>query len=677
MASSDLTLQALMAGGVPQNQDPALLGIMPKMKLAQAMLEEGTSMAPVASSKYGGLGKIAQALLGSYAMNSAQNDVADYAKQRQQNAIAANAFMSGSGQFMPPSSGGIIQGGTQSPPPAASPPPVTAQPSVPSSGGGEAENAGYGPKLAAQLGIGPDDKLDMTDPMVRARLVSAISNNEGRGPGVRSTRNNNPGNLEASAWTQKQPGYIGTDGRFAQFETPEHGEAAAHALLQNYGAQGLNTPNTIAAKWAPVPVPAAGGVASVAAPTAPGQGAAPTGLNSPMVPGAVASAGQPAANVPASVQTGLNSPMVQNAIGMIHRAQQMMIANPYDPQIQQMGHAKIAEAQMLMGLDTFAPGPNGTQVNTRTGQMVSAAAPNPNYVQTPFGAVDTTGTHPPTYQPTPRVYQTPSGDVGAVGSGGFIFPVAGANNNGVADRAAANEQGSATGKAAVATSDKMFDIGREAATNIGNIDYGLNQLHEAAKGGINSGFFAPWLATAAAAGKSLGINLQALNIDPTAVGNVQSARKTLGVVGANILQTALGAGVITDAKIEHFIHTQPGIETDPQALERIMGWARSQYLYNHNMAMDAAKSTDPNTGMLSPGWRAAYTAKNGFAPIYDPLSREMEQPAGRVPAPSAPSPSATPKENAQPKPQNFPEGLIITHPNKPTLVRRNGDWVPK
>lgn len=673
MASSDLTLQALMAGGVPQNQDPALLGIMPKMKLAQAMLEEGTSTAPVASSKYGGLGKIAQALLGSYAMNSAQGDIADYAKQRQQNAIAANAFMSGggSGQFMQPSSGSIIQGGTQSPPPAASQPPVTAPPSAPSSGGGEAANTGYGANLAAQLGIGPNDKIDLMDPVMRSRVVSAISQNEGSQPGDRSVRNNNPGNLEASPWTQSQPGFVKSDGRFAIFDTPENGSAAAHALLQNYHNQGLNTLNAIAAKWAPVPGPVASAgqpaVASAGQPTAVSAGQP-----------AVASAGQPAANVPASAPTGLNSPMVQNALGMIHRAQQMMLANPYDPQIQALGHAKIGEAQLMMQLDTFAPGPNGTQINTRTGQMVSAAAPNPNYVQTPFGAVDTTGTHPPAYKPIPRVYQTPSGVVGAVGSGGILYPLAGVDNQGVANRAAASEQGSATGKAAVATSDKMFDIGREAATNIGNIDYGLNQLHEAAKGGINSGFFAPWLATAAAAGKSLGINLQALNIDPTAVGNVQSAQKTLGVVAGNILQNTLGKdGAITDAKIEHFIHTQPGIETDPQALERVLGWARSQYLYNHNMAMDAAKSTDPNTGMLSPGWRAAYVAKNGFAPIYDPLSGEMEQPAGRVPAPSPPSPSETPKEQAQPKPPNFREGTVITHPDKPPLVLRNGKWVPQ
>ena len=42
MATSDTTLAALLSGslGSPQ-QDPALLGLMPKLQLAQAMINEG------------------------------------------------------------------------------------------------------------------------------------------------------------------------------------------------------------------------------------------------------------------------------------------------------------------------------------------------------------------------------------------------------------------------------------------------------------------------------------------------------------------------------------------------------------------------------------------------------------------------------------------------------------
>ncbi len=51
--------------------------------------------------------------------------------------------------------------------------------------------------------------------------------------GDRNWRNNNPGNLEASPWTQKQPGYLGTDGRFAIFSNSEQGREAKNKLLFN------------------------------------------------------------------------------------------------------------------------------------------------------------------------------------------------------------------------------------------------------------------------------------------------------------------------------------------------------------------------------------------------------------------------------------------------------------
>jgi hypothetical protein len=49
--------------------------------------------------------------------------------------------------------------------------------------------------------------------------------------GDRASRNNNPGNIEASDWTQKQPGYVGTDGRFAVFDSVENGKGAIGNLL--------------------------------------------------------------------------------------------------------------------------------------------------------------------------------------------------------------------------------------------------------------------------------------------------------------------------------------------------------------------------------------------------------------------------------------------------------------
>lgn len=67
----------------------------------------------------------------------------------------------------------------------------------------------------------------------------------------RGLRNNNPLNIEAGQFTQSMPGFKGSDGRFAVFESPEQGIAAADALLMRYGMQGRNTPAKIIEKWAP------------------------------------------------------------------------------------------------------------------------------------------------------------------------------------------------------------------------------------------------------------------------------------------------------------------------------------------------------------------------------------------------------------------------------------------
>lgn len=67
----------------------------------------------------------------------------------------------------------------------------------------------------------------------------------------RGLRNNNPGNLVDNAWTQGLPGYAGSDGRFAVFETPGAGAAAMDKNLQSYAAKGIQTPLQLSSKWAP------------------------------------------------------------------------------------------------------------------------------------------------------------------------------------------------------------------------------------------------------------------------------------------------------------------------------------------------------------------------------------------------------------------------------------------
>jgi hypothetical protein len=186
---------------------------------------------------------------------------------------------------------------------------------------------------------------------------------------------------------------------------------------------------------------------------------------------------------------------------------------------------------------------------------------------------------------------------------------------------------------------ELADQGREAARAIGNIDYGMGQIAKAQQGGINTGYFAPWLGTVSAIAKSLGGETGAslLGIDPAAVGNIQTAQKTLAIVSSAILQQALGGAQITDAKIQHFIHAQPGIETDPDALRRVLNWARSQFVYEQEMAQAGMKDVSPATGTLPADWQAKYYAMHGFAPIYNPGTGEMQQPEGQGPTREPPA----------------------------------------
>ncbi|WP_345756100.1 hypothetical protein [Klebsiella variicola] len=66
----------------------------------------------------------------------------------------------------------------------------------------------------------------------------------------RGVRNNNPGNLEASS-SNPWVGQTGSDGRFAKFETPEHGIRALGRNLISYQRQGIDTVGEIINRWAP------------------------------------------------------------------------------------------------------------------------------------------------------------------------------------------------------------------------------------------------------------------------------------------------------------------------------------------------------------------------------------------------------------------------------------------
>ena len=120
-----------------------------------------------------------------------------------------------------------------------------------SQGGSSPSAAGAAP--AGTLGSGPAGATASADnPVPSDASTPAASAAIADASAPRGIRNNNPLNIEDGQFARGQPGYAGSDGRFAKFETPEHGVSAADKLLNSYQAnQGLNTINGIVGRWAP------------------------------------------------------------------------------------------------------------------------------------------------------------------------------------------------------------------------------------------------------------------------------------------------------------------------------------------------------------------------------------------------------------------------------------------
>jgi hypothetical protein len=67
----------------------------------------------------------------------------------------------------------------------------------------------------------------------------------------RGERNNNAGNIEDGPFARSLPGYAGTDGRFARFNTADDGASAIDRLLSSYAKRGINSPEGVIGRWAP------------------------------------------------------------------------------------------------------------------------------------------------------------------------------------------------------------------------------------------------------------------------------------------------------------------------------------------------------------------------------------------------------------------------------------------
>lgn len=104
-------------------------------------------------------------------------------------------------------------------------------------------------KTGKHLGIfdNPEDATAYAEKLHEQQDQYYVKGEKGDARGI---RNNNPGNLEYSK-TNPWVGQTGDDGRFAKFETPEHGIRALGRNLLSYQRQGIDTVSDIINRWAP------------------------------------------------------------------------------------------------------------------------------------------------------------------------------------------------------------------------------------------------------------------------------------------------------------------------------------------------------------------------------------------------------------------------------------------
>ena len=105
--------------------------------------------------------------------------------------------------------------------------------------------------LATQIRAGHGTVPGETTPDAQGAAQTGATPQQGNQNVPRGVRNNNHGNIEDGEFARRQPGYVGSDGRFARFESPEAGMNAMSALLDTYAGKGINTVAGVINRWAP------------------------------------------------------------------------------------------------------------------------------------------------------------------------------------------------------------------------------------------------------------------------------------------------------------------------------------------------------------------------------------------------------------------------------------------
>lgn len=407
--TSPLTLQMLMANGgamgVPQ--DPAVAAALPRLQLAQSMMQSGMSTAP--TEKYGALSRVAQAMLGNVMFDKANTGLQDILTQRAQQAGAANSYIMG-GEQNAPGTAPAIPAPTPVATGATTPPISTFATQLASSEGkpGSVNSQGYSGQY--QFGAG--------------RLADNGLYKPADGE-----------NLKANEWkgTFNIPGFPGVKTQQDFLANPQAQNAALGLDLQNTDKAIADTPGAAAFDHNGLRAVAhLGGVQGMKDFVATNGASNPQDANhtsltdyynkfsgsgpsaAPQTPTASAQ-GAPSVSAPAPgfAPPGPNPFEVQRrALGVMNNPALM-----YNQQAQQSAQRALEQAQFQIKLGSWSTAADGTQVNAYTGERRASPAPALNYKETSPGIYTSPGAKPE-FAPTPRTYTTVGGDVGVVGGGG-------------------------------------------------------------------------------------------------------------------------------------------------------------------------------------------------------------------------------------------------------------------
>lgn len=295
----------------------------------------------------------------------------------------------------------------------------------------KADLTSYIGDISKAIGVGPDDKIDLTDPNVQAKFILAQFPHESAGggyvlnpadvqKGVQMAAANRgqvvqaPGTAIATAPAPVARGVAartgGTDVAGPGAGPPASPTAAPAATTDLVGPRPL--PST--GPGSPVVTPASLAntpVAVAAVPQPPPNALAP--------PAPQPASAQPQSNLPhaSEVPTGVNSAQYQQAMELQRKALALDAIKDPTGRAPVMAAALRAQAALAMQADSVVQTQEG-QVHTLTGKQDDPAKPLPHYVYSPDaggpgipGYIDTTGVNKPEINPARRMNVRPDGSV--------------------------------------------------------------------------------------------------------------------------------------------------------------------------------------------------------------------------------------------------------------------------